>query len=95
MAYRNGLVSVLSASPTLICTPQTSESEILVMNLGAVVVTLGGPGVVAGQGVALPAAMTTPILVPSGIVAGESDADDGLYGRAASSTSNVVFLVSQ
>jgi hypothetical protein len=94
MAYRGGAVTVASANPTLICTPQTAESEVMVQNLGAVVVTLGGPGVTAGQGVALPAAMTTPIMVPSGIVAGEADLDDGLYGRAASSTSNVVYLVS-
>jgi hypothetical protein len=90
MAYTNGLVSVLSASATIICSP--GPGGCLVQNLGANAVTLGGPGVTLGAGVSLPAAMTQPVLIATGIRPLSQDADDRLYGIAVTSPSNVVFL---
>jgi hypothetical protein len=93
MAYSNGVVSVGTAA-TLICTP--GRDGALIQNLGATVVYLGGPGVTADAsatgGVTLAATQTAPTMVRSGMVAGTFGANDGLYGRVASGTSNVAFL---
>jgi hypothetical protein len=90
MAYTAGVVSVLSASATPICRP--GPGGCFVQNLGANAVTLGGPGVTAAGGIVLPAAMSLPLFIASGILPLSQDADDQLYGRAATATSNVAFL---
>jgi hypothetical protein len=90
MAFTNGVVSVLSASATPICNP--GPGGCTVQNLGANAVTLGGPGVTLGTGVTLPAAMTQPVFIASGIKPLSQDADDRLYGIAVTSPSNVAFL---
>lgn len=94
MAVSSGAVSV-GASAVKICT--MGPSGALVQNLGAVVVTLGGPGVVAGQGPALAASQADPVFVPaSGIDYGASDSSDvtdDLYGVGASAgPASVAFL---
>ncbi len=90
MAYTSGVVSVLSASATPICRP--GPGGCFVQNLGANAVTLGGPGVTTATGIVLPAAMTLPLFIGSGILPLSQDADDQLYGRAVTSPSNVAFL---
>jgi hypothetical protein len=70
---------------------------VLLQNLGAVVVTLGGASVVAGQGVTLPASMTSPILVfghaPEENAIGAATDQETLYGIGASAgPSSVAFL---
>ena len=87
MAYRSGVVSV-GATPTLICT--VSEPGALLQNLGSVVVTLGGPNVVAGSGPSLAATQTAPVFVPGARSDTTTDTAD-IYGIVASTTSNVAF----
>lgn len=87
MAIGNGLVSV-GTSATLIC---ASNGPLLLQNLGAVAVTLGGPGVTTGHGVTLPATMTSPLQIPD--MGGSATPNgDPIYGVTASSSANVVFL---
>lgn len=88
MAYTNGVVSV-GTSPTLICTP--GLSGVTVQNLSATAVTLGGPSVATGAGITLAANMTAPLAIPTGATRGTVGANEGLYGRVASSTANVAF----
>ncbi len=93
MAYAQGVVSV-GTTATKICTPGPAGAH--VQNLGASVVFLGSANVTADTaatgGVQLPATMTSPVLIGTGLRPGTSDADDGLYGRVASGTVNVAFL---
>ena len=86
MAITNGLVSI-TTSPTLIC---AANAGALLQNLGAAVVTIGGPSVTAGHGPTLPATMTQPIMCPE--VNNSAGDDYGIYGIVASGTSNVAFL---
>lgn len=97
MAYSAGLASV-TASAVKICT--VGPQGVLVQNLGSVVVTLGGSGVVSGSGVTLPITMTSPIFVPggqpvvSGAVPSGPTVTEDLYGIGASAgPTNVAFLV--
>lgn len=96
MAYAQGVVSV-GTSPTKICTPD--PTGVLVQNLGAAVVYLGGITVTADAsatgGVTLPATMTTPMEVGFGLRPGTVDPDDGLYGVVATGTANVAFLTAK
>ena len=92
MAYQGG-ATVVSASAGVICTVPF-DGNVLVQNNGTAPVTLGGAaGITAGQGVVLPGNMTTPVLVPTGVVHGQLDADDRLYGRTAGGSASVGFLV--
>lgn len=92
MAYKNGVVSV-GTTATLIATPSSAPDVdgILVQNLGAVAVYLGGSTVTAGTtstgGLQLPASSTTPVLVPT-----TGASTEGLYAITASSTANVAFI---
>lgn len=91
MAYQSGAAVVGTAAGIICAVPL--DGEVLLQNQGTVAVTLGGPGVVAGQGPSLPANMTTPLVVPTGIVHGQADNDDRLYGRTASGSASVGFMV--
>jgi hypothetical protein len=90
MAYKNGVVSV-GTTPTLICTPSSAPDVdgVLIQNLGAVTLYLGGSTVTAGTTstggyqVAASASVTVPSTGASA---------EGLYGIVASSTANVSFL---
>jgi hypothetical protein len=92
MPFKNGVISV-GTTPTLIAaqgsTPE--NSGVLIQNLGAVAVFLGGPTVTAGVtatgGLQLPASNTTPVNVPT-----TGAASEALYGIVASSTANVAYL---
>lgn len=93
MSYKQSVISV-GTSPTLIGTP--GPGGILVQNLSAVAVFLGGPNVTADAaatgGLTLPASVTTPVLVPTGLRPTTVDADDGLYARVATGTASVSVL---
>jgi hypothetical protein len=92
MAYQGGATAV-SATAGVICSVPF-DGNVLVQNNGTAAVTLGGAaGITAGTGVILPANMTSPVLVPTGVVHGQLDADDRLYGRTANGTSSVGYLV--
>ena len=90
MAYQNGVVSV-GTSATLIATPSSAPDVdgILIQNLGAVTLYLGGSTVTANTastgGYTVAAAAS--VLVPTTGASAE-----GLYGIVASSTANVAFL---
>jgi hypothetical protein len=93
MAYQGGAKTVSAAAGVAICIVPLG-AEVLVQNLGTAPVTLGGgTAVAAGQGCVLPAAMTSPVLLPSGVLRGQQDADDALYGRTAGGSSTVGYLV--
>lgn len=84
---------MVSASAGIICTVPF-DGNALVQNNGTAPVTLGGAsGVTAGQGIILPANMTSPVLIPTGVIHGQLDADDRLYGRTAGGSSSVGYLV--
>lgn len=91
MAYQSGAQTIGAAAGIICAVPL--DGEVLLQNFGTVSVTLGGPGVVAGAGPALPPNMTTPIVVPTGIVHGQADNDDRLYGRTAAGSASVGFMV--
>lgn len=94
MAYQGGAKTVSSATGVAICNVP-AQAQVLIQNLGTAQVTLGGNvNITAGVGIVLPAGMTTPIPVPTGVVPGQLDSDDQLYGRTASGSSSVGFLVS-
>ena len=65
--YANGVVSV-GTTATKICTP--GPTGVMIQNLGASALYLGGPTVTANTaatgGVTLPAAMAAPVRVPTG-----------------------------
>jgi hypothetical protein len=90
MSYQNGVVSV-GTTATLIATPSSAPDVdgILIQNLGAVAVFLGGSTVTANTasmgGYSLAAG--TSVLVPTTGASAE-----GLYGIVASSTANVSWL---
>jgi hypothetical protein len=90
MAYQNGVISV-TTSPTLIATPSSAPDidGILIQNLGAVAVFLGGSTVTANTastgGYSLAAGAS--VLVPTTGASAE-----GLFGIVASSTANVAWL---
>jgi hypothetical protein len=88
MSIGHGLVTVTTAAAQIIC---TSNQPVLMQNIGANPVTIGGPGVTVGHGVTLPANMTSPISVPC---VGGSGTPLGvpIYGTASGGSSNVVFL---
>jgi hypothetical protein len=90
MAYVNGVVSV-GTTATLIASPSaTAENDgILVQNLGAGVLYLGGPNVTAGTTSTggLQVAANATVSVPT-----TGAASEALYGIVASSTANVAFL---
>lgn len=93
MAYQGGAKTVGSATGVAICVVPVG-GEALVQNNGTTPVTLGGAaGITAGVGIVLPANMATPVLLPSGVVRGTTDADDQLYGRTAAGSASVGFLV--
>ena len=91
MPYQNGVVSV-GTTATLIATPsQVPENGgILIQNLGAVVLFIGGPTVTAGTtatgGVQIAISPSAPVLVPT-----TGAGSEALYGIVASSTANVAF----
>lgn len=92
MPYNNAVVSV-GTSPTLLCTPGVvpDNESVLVQNLSAVIVYIGGSTVTAGTtatgGLQLPASNTTPVAVPCTGAAAEA-----LYAVVASGTANVAVL---
>jgi hypothetical protein len=92
MPYQNGVVSC-GTTATLICTPSTAPDVdgVLVQNLGAVALYLGGPTVTAGTtatgGLQLPASSTTPVLVPT-----TGASSEAIYGIVASGSVNVAYL---
>jgi hypothetical protein len=91
MAYQQGVVSV-GTTATLIATPSSAPDVdgILIQNLSAAIVYIGGPTVTAGTtstgGLQLAASSTTPVLIPT-----TGASSEGLYGIVASSTANVSF----
>jgi hypothetical protein len=90
MSYSNGVVSC-GTTATLIATPSSAPdvAGILVQNLGAVTLYLGGSTVTAGTtatgGYQL--AASASVLVPT-----TGASTEALYGITASSTANVSFL---
>jgi hypothetical protein len=92
MAYKNGVVSV-GTTATLIATPSSAPDVdgILVQNLGASIVYIGGSTVTAGTtatgGLQLAASSTTPVLVPT-----TGASSEGLYGIVASGSVNVAYV---
>jgi hypothetical protein len=96
MAYQGGAKTVSASAGVAICTVPVG-AELLIQNNGTAAVTLGGSNtgtaLAAGSGCILPANMTSPVLIPSGVVRGQADADDFIYGRTASGSSSVGFLV--
>lgn len=93
MAYQGGAKTVGASAGVAICNVPL-DGNVLLQNNGTAAVTLGGgTAIAAGSGVVLPANMTTPVLVPTGVVHGQLDADDQLYGRTASGSASVGFLV--
>jgi hypothetical protein len=90
MAYKNGVVSV-TTSPTLIATPSSvpENDGILIQNLGAVTLYLGGSTVTAGTTATggYQVAASASVLVPT-----TGASTEALYGIVASSTANVAFL---
>jgi hypothetical protein len=84
MPYRSGTVTV-TTSATPVCVP--GAAGVVVQNLGAVAVTFGPAGVVAGGGTQLPASNAAPVWIP-----GSPDSDDPLFAVAASATAPVTFL---
>lgn len=94
MAVTSGAASV-TGSAVKICT--MGPTGALVQNLGTVVVTLGGPGVTAGNGPTLAASQAAPVFVPGSGADYEASAGpvltDDLYGVGASAgPTSVVFL---
>ncbi|MGO9034482.1 hypothetical protein [Mycobacterium sp.] len=91
MAYKQGVVSI-GTTATLIATPSSAPDVdgILVQNLGASIVYIGGSTVTAGTtstgGLQLAASNTTPVLIPTTGASAE-----GLYGIVASGSINVSF----
>jgi hypothetical protein len=90
MAYKNGVVSVGTTATLIAAQGSTPEnSGVLIQNLGAGVLYLGGPTVTAGTTstgglqVAANAVMTVPTT---------GAASEALYGIVASSTANVAYL---
>lgn len=94
MAFQSGVVSV-GTSATLICSPGTRG--VMLQNLGAATLYVGGPGVTADTtatgGVTLPATMTSPVKIADPRPLSAFGPDDGLYGRVATGTVNVAFLI--
>jgi hypothetical protein len=90
MPVTNGVVAV-GTSAVVVC---ASNQAVLMQNLGTAAVTIGGPGVVVGHGVTLPASMTQPIMVPDlgGALTTAAAEGDPIYGIAGSGSNNVVFL---
>lgn len=90
MAYKNGVVSV-GTTATLIATPSSAPDVdgILIQNLGAVTLYLGGSTVTAGTTATggLQVAANAVVNVPT-----TGASSEGLYGIVASSTANVAFL---
>jgi hypothetical protein len=92
MAYQQGVVSV-GTTATLIATPSSAPDVdgILIQNLSAAIVYIGGPTVTAGTtstgGLQLAASSTTPVLFPT-----TGASSEGLYGIVASSTANVAYV---
>jgi hypothetical protein len=90
MAYKNGVVSV-GTTATLIATPSSvpENDGILIQNLGAVTLYLGGSTVTANTastgGYSLAAGAS--VLVPT-----TGASTEALYGIVASSTANVAWL---
>jgi hypothetical protein len=96
VGYGNGVVSV-PGTAVKICT--VGPQGCLVQNLGAVVVTVGGPNVAVGQGPTLPATMTSPVFVPGGLVGvsgqppNAAAVSEDLFGIGATAgPTNVVFV---
>jgi uncharacterized membrane protein len=89
-SYKNGVVSV-GTTATLIATPSSAPDVdgILIQNLGAVTLYLGGSTVTAGTTSTggYQVAASASVLVPTTGASAE-----GLYGIVASSTANVSFL---
>jgi len=90
MPYQNGVVSV-GTTATLIATPSSvpENAGLLIQNLGAGTLYIGGSTVTAGTTSTggLQVAANATVNVP---VTGA--AAEGLYGIVASSTANVAFL---
>jgi hypothetical protein len=90
MAYKNGVVSV-GTSATLIATPSSAPDVdgMLIQNLGAVTLYLGGSTVTAGTTATggLQVAANATVTVPT-----TGASSEALYGIVASSTANVAFL---
>jgi hypothetical protein len=90
MAYKNGVVSATTAA-TLIATPSSAPDVdgILISNLGAVTIYLGGSAVTANTASTggYPLAASASVLVPTTGASAE-----GLYAITASSTANVAYL---
>jgi hypothetical protein len=90
LSYKNGVVSV-GTTATLIATPSSAPDidGILIQNLGAVTLYLGGSTVTAGTTSTggYQVAASASVLVPTTGASAE-----GLYGIVASSTANVAYL---
>jgi hypothetical protein len=91
MTYASGVVAVGTA-PTAICSP--GPGGLVLQNLGAAVVSLGGPNVVAGAGFTLLTG-TAPVPLPWGLRQYSADLNDTLYGAVASGTVNVGWIMAQ
>lgn len=84
------VVSV-GTTPTLL---GSTLQSMVIQNLSAVAVFVGGSGVTADTtatgGLQLPASNTTPVQIPP--ISTAAVADPGLYARVASGTANVAVL---
>ena len=92
MPYSHGVVSV-TTSPTLIATPSSipENGGLLVQNLSAQVLYIGGPTVTAGVtatgGIQIAASPSAAVLVPT-----TGAGNEVLYGVVAATTAKVATL---
>ncbi len=92
MPYKQTVISV-GTTATALATPSSvpENAGVLLQNLSAVAVFIGGSTVTAGTtstgGLQLPASVVTPVLIPTTGAASEQ-----LFGIVASGTANVAVL---
>jgi hypothetical protein len=87
VSYRNGIVPVGTA-PVAVGSPR-SLPTVALSNLGAAVAWVGGPGIVAGQGIPLLPGLAV-VNIP-GCVSTQPE-DDFLYGCTSAGSVSVTWL---
>jgi hypothetical protein len=91
MGFRSGAVTVTSGSATLLVAPSAASAITLHYLGGGGSVTIGGPGVTAGQGPSM-AAGSLPIAIQATHFGNIEDADDGLYGITGSGSAVIGWI---
>jgi hypothetical protein len=90
MPFLSGKVIVTAGSATPLVAPRFA-SAVTVQNMGSAAVTIGGPGVTAGEGIVL-ASGALPIAIQATHHGNVEDLDDSLYGIATSGSATVGFI---